>query len=529
MFPMRYLNKIAVASFTWLIIGSTILIICVPAVAPSGPTPGDGYRSNTEFVFRSDPDLLSEATQINGVFTYANLGSRTNSNAFTVCNGLLMAQYLILVFDVPGHMAEETKNASRAVPRAILTSFFLGSLINFGLLLSYLYSVTHIKNASVPGFGITGSCNTNNGDLPPWSSNVFHTTSEDGTGLLPNNGKLINKFDGGCVLSNGWPFSFFPVGNIFYDAFAARYPRCTPEEAFGPNLDKPCVPVHLGGCCDVMGGGGINFDFNANSDFVATTSDGAVITTSSERPMQMFLYPAPQGIAPTEFGRNGAIFMCFIIFMGSMFTSILNFVAASRFIYSFARDGGFPPPFSKYLATLHPRTGAPLYAILLFLAGSVLFTVSWTNESPVVGFNAVSGINSIGFLCVYGTPSLLRFTSSLKTFKQSPGFNLGRMSIPIAVAGAAYGAFSVATISLPNFWPVQDHPKNMNFAPVAFGAVLVFAFGLYPVATRSSWWVYKGPALVAQASRAKDPIGDEQSVRAANSEMAAAPQAAAPL
>ena len=212
-----------------------------------------------------------------------------------------------------------------------------------------------------------------------------------------------------------------------------------------------------------------------------------------------------------------------------MFTSILNFVAASRFIYSFARDGGFPPPFSKYLATLHPRTGAPLYAILLFLAGSVLFTVSWTNESPVVGFNAVSGINSIGFLCVYGTPSLLRFTSSLKTFKQSPGFNLGRMSIPIAVAGAAYGAFSVATISLPNFWPVQDHPKNMNFAPVAFGATLLFAFGLYPIATRSTWWVYKGPALVAQASRAKDPIGDEQSVRAANAELAAKAEAAAPL
>ena len=74
--------------------------------------------------------------------------------------------------------------------------------------------------------------------------------------------------------------------------------------------------------------------------------------------------------------------------------------------------------------------------------------------------------------------------------------------------------------------------RALSISPpaVAFGAVLIFAFGLYPIATRSSWWVYKGPALVAQASRAKDPIGDEPSVRAANSEMAAAPQgAAAPL
>ena len=126
-------------------------------------------------------------------------------------------------------------------------------MINFALLLSYLYSVTHVKNASVPGFGITGrrvrcalaavecgvplrrarnppalmgrgtarSCNTNNGDLPPWSTNNFHTTSEDGTGFLPNNGTPLNKFDGGCVLSNGWPFTYFPVGNIYYDAVRA--------------------------------------------------------------------------------------------------------------------------------------------------------------------------------------------------------------------------------------------------------------------------------------------------------------------
>ena len=32
----------------------------------------------------------------------------------------------------------------------------------------------------------------------------------------------------------GLPFSYSPVGNIFYDAFAARFPLCTPEEAFGP-------------------------------------------------------------------------------------------------------------------------------------------------------------------------------------------------------------------------------------------------------------------------------------------------------
>ena len=73
------------------------------------------------------------------------------------------------------------------------------------------------------------------------------------------------------------------------------------------------MPVYLGGCCDVMGGGGINWDFTTG---VFTTSDmnaaNTTITTDMPSPFEMIVYPAPQGIAPTEYGRNGAIFMCVI-------------------------------------------------------------------------------------------------------------------------------------------------------------------------------------------------------------------------
>lgn len=104
------------------------------------------------------------------------------------------------------------------MPRSILTTYVLGSAINFALLLAYLYGITQLKNVTIPGFGITGSCNTNNGDLPPWSTQVIDSSG----GLpLPNNGIPLNKKAGGCILSNGYPFTYFPVGNIFYDAFAA--------------------------------------------------------------------------------------------------------------------------------------------------------------------------------------------------------------------------------------------------------------------------------------------------------------------
>jgi amino acid transporter len=189
---------------------------------------------------------------------------------------------------------------------------------------------------------------------------------------------------------------------------------------------------------------GINFNFTTG---MATTSDGAMISTDSAAlQMTTIIYPPPQGIAPTVNGRNGAMFFSFIIFMGTMFSSILNSIAASRFIYSFARDSGFPPLVNDLLKQVHPKTGSPLWAIFVFMCGSLLFCVSWTNKSPTVAFSAVSGINAIGFLTVYGMPSLLRFTTAVKFFKPSAGFNLGKLSIPIAILGMLYGQ-----------WPNSPH------------------------------------------------------------------------
>lgn len=343
--PMRYLNKIALASFSWLIIGALTLIIVVPSVAPSGPNPGHGNRENTAYVFRSNSYLTAEA--FNGLTSAASwLGSESRMRTYIMCNGLLMSQYLILVFDVPGHMAEETVNARKNVPRSIMTTYLLGSAINFALLLSYLYSVTEIKNITIPGFGITGSCNTLNGELPSWSSATLFASSDvtsdyvnpDGTVLLsagdplPNDGITVNtKSGGGCILSNGLPFSYFPsalrrvfckalsltppaparlpVGNVFYDAFAKRFPRCTVDEAYGTtnttglnSLMTTCLPATMGGCCDIMG-----------------VVHNAETGEWQRNPLYMVAQPAVtggvhnafniQGIAPTAMARNGAIFM----------------------------------------------------------------------------------------------------------------------------------------------------------------------------------------------------------------------------
>jgi hypothetical protein len=42
-------------------------------------------------------------------------------------------------------------------------------------------------------------------------------------------------------------------------------------------------------------------------------------------------------IAPNDIGRNGAMFFIFLIFIGTMFTVTLSFIAGCRYIYSFSR------------------------------------------------------------------------------------------------------------------------------------------------------------------------------------------------
>jgi len=422
--PIKHINRLSLASFLWLGLATTAICLVIPNVAPVEavhPLSGqlESLRRTRDYVWATNPSVLTESSRINGMFSAeANLGSVNNVNAYTICNGLLMSQFLILVFDVPSHMAEETKRAAYTVPRAMLGAFFIGCACNFVLLLSYLFAITNLNNAAIPGFGITGSCQTINqptldfaaanggalppwgglpfgmglsgfGDLPPWSSNAF-------PGGIPNDGVPLVAADGGCVLSNGLPFSYSPVGNIFWDAFAARFPRCTPAEAFGLAtwaLDSDGVTLIDTGVETGVYNVNNCWPINTPADVLAGAKACCDITGA---------------IAPSNNGRNGAIFFIFLIFIGTMFTVTLSFVAGCRFIYSFARDRGFPGSLNLVMGYVEPRTKVPLGSISLYLSLGIAFVCCWLNQSPAVAFAAVTGINANGFLAVYGLAPLVR-------------------------------------------------------------------------------------------------------------------------
>ena len=119
---------------------------------------------------------------------------------------------------------------------------------------------------------------------------------------------------------------------------------------------------------------------------------------------------------------------------------------------------------------------------------------------------------------VYGLSPLLRLTSGARTFVSTKEFSLGRLSKPIALLGAMYGAFCNATIALPAFYP--QNSNTVNYAPIALAAVIVFALVLYPFATMEKvGWGYRGPAM----RTTKPEMAPGESVRAGDvSKMAAA-------
>lgn len=385
--PVRFINSIALCSFFWLLAVSAVMIIVLPSVAPTHSTGSVVFNEWIPSVNTENSDSLQVTSLPN--------------DSWNSMMGLLMSQYLLLVYDTPAHMAEETRNAGRAVPRAIIVSYVLGGLLNFGMLLSYLFSM-----------------NLSNYQYDPFT----------GEALVPTD----NTVAVGNLLLGGVTNGLFPVGNIYYDAFMSRYGRA-----------------------------------------------------------------------------EGAAALAGFICVGTNFCALLTITTAVRFMYSFARDGGFP--FSKQLAYVEPRTGVPINCVIVFGCCVIIFQTGILGNQWFSTMNAIGSVVANGFLFVYGVPSVLRIVNR-HIFRPAKEFSLGWASIPCALLGAAYSIFSVGTISLPNYLPVNS--LTLNVAPVFLGSILAWCCLSFPVMAYFDW--YRGPALAhvgeekdEPSTNSRDPLESE--------------------
>lgn len=184
---------------------------------------------------------------------------------------------------------------------------------------------------------------------------------------------------------------------------------------------------------------------------------GAVISGQDTDPVWTIL--------TSNFGEAGARVVMLVVLV-SFLSCILSLqAAASRLLFSFARDGMLPG--SKTLAQL---SSAHVPSAALIVCGVVpgLIAVGGyflTNALAVVISFAVAGIY-LAFQMVV----LAALFARLRGWRPSGPFNLGAWGVPVTVAGLAYGVGALINLAWPR---MPDTNWYENYAVILTSAVVL--------------------------------------------------------
>jgi choline transport protein len=84
--------------------------------------------------------------------TFSNEGG-WSSVGLSMVAGQELLVWLLTGFDSTVHMAEETSNASRVIPRAMISSYMINGVLNFIMLITYCFSYPDLQNVSLEPSG----------------------------------------------------------------------------------------------------------------------------------------------------------------------------------------------------------------------------------------------------------------------------------------------------------------------------------------------------------------------------------------
>lgn len=167
-------------------------------------------------------------------------------------------------------------------------------------------------------------------------------------------------------------------------------------------------------------------------------------------------------------GREATICFLSITLFAIECSNCANLTSAARMVFSFARDGALP--FSQVLYHIDKARGGPTRAIWFSLVVAFLFGVPGVWNSSVL--SALFSLTATGLYFSYIIPLGLRITVARDVFKQAE-WNLGQHSLLLHTVGFFWGALMVIVLCLPSVSPVTM--SNLNYSPLALGAVLVYA------------------------------------------------------
>jgi amino acid permease (GABA permease) len=183
-------------------------------------------------------------------------------------------------------------------------------------------------------------------------------------------------------------------------------------------------------------------------------------------------------------GMTGGLFILLLVIGAQFYCGMSSVTANSRMIYAFARDGAIPG--SRFWHRINPRTRTPTNSIWFAAVGAFILGIPYLFNA--VAFFAITSVAVIGLYIAYIIPVFLRLRAG-NSFQRGP-WHLGRWSRLIGTVATIWVVFIAILFMLPQFVPVNL--ANFNYAPIAVGAVLLFAGGWWLVSAKN--W-FKGPKV----------------------------------
>ncbi len=195
------------------------------------------------------------------------------------------------------------------------------------------------------------------------------------------------------------------------------------------------------------------------------------------------------GVPPAQIfidavGRTGGELLLLLVIGAQFFCGMSSVTANSRMIYAFSRDRAMPA--SDLWHRVNKRTRTPTNSIWFAAVGAFLLGLPYL-YSPTAYF-AVTSIAVIGLYIAYAMPVFLRLRAG-ESFRRGP-WHLGRWSYVVGWIAVGWVIFIAVLFSLPQYSPITI--DTFNYAPVAVGAVLLFA-GVWWMVSARKW--FKGPKV----------------------------------
>ncbi|KAF9924710.1 hypothetical protein FBU30_005380 [Linnemannia zychae] len=181
--------------------------------------------------------------------------------------------------------------------------------------------------------------------------------------------------------------------------------------------------------------------------------------------------PGIRIILSTMGDSTGTVFVSFIL-LAIFFTGLIRLSAATRTVYSFARDGGLPH--SVYWNHLHPRRKTPqrISWLVTIACMCCIFPFFWGNT---VAFHWISSLGCITANISFAIPMFMRLTREGNLHFIPGKFTLGRFSKPLNIISIIWLSFLSLFLMFPSTLPVTKN--NFNYAPIVL-VILTFIFAV---------------------------------------------------